>query len=167
MATLKPKHNIEHNLQKNHSEHKPKISNAVLGIVSIFAIFLIAYFAITFDRVDSTANNGNIQSVDSAGQAIQVLSAGDASTTANTQVTTSNVASCKIIVGQTTIYDDNTLAVSLETGSSTYYAGYSVTVNSINDNGCVVDISGTNDYLAIGQIERIGSLYVTVKDVLK
>jgi hypothetical protein len=133
-------------------EHKPhKINNALLGVVAIFAIFLIVYFAIAFKANNLTTVT---QNVDYTGQASQVFVAQD-------------VMFCKLLVGQTTLYDDTTLAVTLETGGATYYSGYSVSVVSINKDGCVVDISGTSDYIAKGQIQRLGSLYITVKDVLQ
>ncbi len=129
-------------------EHKhDKINTPLIGIVAIFAIFLIVYMAIEF-------RDGGLTQTDYAGQASEVFVAQD-------------VMFCKLLVGQTTIYDDTTLAVTLETGATTYYAGFSVSVVSINENGCVVDISGTSDYLALGQVQRLGSLYVTVKDVLQ
>ena len=130
-------------------EHKPKINNALLGVLAIFAIFLIVYFAVAF----KTNSVNRVQDVDYAGQA-SVFVAQD-------------LMFCKLIVGQTTVYDDTNLAVTLETGAATYYSGYSVTVVSINENGCVVDVSGNSDYLAIGQVQRLGSLYVTVKDVVQ
>lgn len=143
---------VTHN-RKHGPEHQHKVNNALIGIASIFAIFLIVYFAIMF-RTNSVTSTLTAQNVDSAGLASGVI-------------TTQDVSSCKLLVGQTTIYDINTLAVSLEAGSATYYAGYSVSVVSVNDNGCVVDINGNSDYLAIGQIQRLGSLYVTVKDVVR
>jgi len=141
-------------------EHKLKFNNSLIAIASIFTIFLITYFAIIVanNRIANSVANANVlQGADSAGLASGVIA----------QDAASSVASCKLIVGQTTLYDDTTLAVTLEAGSSTYYAGYSVSVTSVNDNGCVVDINGNSDYLAIGQIQRLGSLYVTVKDVVK
>jgi hypothetical protein len=131
-------------------EHNPKISNASLGIIAIFAIFLIVYFAIAF-KTNTVASA--TQDMDYTGQA-SVFVAQD-------------LMFCKLIVGQTTVYDNTNLAVTLETGAATYYSGYSITVVSINKNGCVVDVSGTSDYLAIGQVQRLGSVYVTVKDVVQ
>jgi len=133
-------------------EHKPhKVNNAIVGVAAIFAIFLIVYLAVEF-RSSGVATP--TQNAGYTGQASEVLVAQD-------------VMFCKLLVGQTTVYDDTTLAVTLETGAATYYSGYSVSVVSINKNGCVVDIGGTSDYLAIGQVQRLGSLYVTVKDVLQ
>jgi hypothetical protein len=72
-----------------------------------------------------------------------------------------------LIVGKTTIYDETTLAASLSVGTPAYYSGYSVAVQEINSDGCLVDINGNTEYLAIGQVERVGPLYVTIKDVVQ
>jgi hypothetical protein len=145
-------------MKAHNPEHKPKFNNTLLGIASIFAIFLIVYFSVMYGRTDSVLKTESVQGVDSAGQVSVALS---------DMLPAQDISMCKLIVGQTTLYDDTTLAVSLESGSSTYYAGYSVSVFSINDNGCVVDVNGNADYLAVGQIQRLGSLYVTVKDIVK
>jgi len=135
-------------------EHKPfKIDNALLGVAGIFAIFLIAYMAITFDSSVTSQST----STDVSGQAIQVLQ------TTQSLVTKGPV--CKLIVGQTTIYDGTTLAVSMRSGDSAYYSGYTVRIEDINVDGCVVNINGNRDYIAAGQIQRLGPLYVTVKMV--
>jgi hypothetical protein len=137
-------------------EHKPfKINNALLGVVGIFAIFIILYLAITFSPVQQ--NSSLVQqstSADLSGQASAVL-----------QNTQSSV--CNLIVGQTTIYDDTTLATSLKSGESTYYSGYIVSVEDINSDGCVVNINNNKDYIAVGQIQRLGPLYVTVKGIIE
>jgi hypothetical protein len=163
-------HHNTHNVAEHHHEHhdsehqishaskkNPKISNALIAVVSIFAIFLVTYFALTFrtntlNSVDQIQNRDN---VDSNGQVLNVVR----------QDVTS--VSCKLLVSPTTLYDDKTLAVGLEAGSVTYYSGNIISVISVNDNGCVVGIGESNDYIAIGQIQRIGSLYVTVKEVVK
>jgi hypothetical protein len=147
-------------MKAHNLEHKSnKVNNALLGVIAIFAIFLLVYFAVSskVNAANTVTNVGQdivTQNADYAGQVSQVLVEQD-------------VMSCKLLVGQTTLYDDNTLAVSLEASSSTYYSGNVITVVSVNENGCVIDISGNSDYLAIGQIQRLGSLYVTVKDVVQ
>jgi len=168
MATHNPKHTpvhksiLEHKpvleSHKSNLEHKPKISNAVLAIVSIFAIFLISYFAVTYRANTDMTSIMPVQTGDSAGLATGVL---------DTQAVSSDVALCKLIIGQTTINDENTMAISLEVGGATYYSGNSISVTAINDNGCQVDVNGNSDYLAIGQIERLGAVYVTVTDIAK
>lgn len=135
-------------------EHKIKINNSVLGIASILAVFLIVYFALNFTL--GTSIDTSNTAADSSGYAAQAALSGDAS-----------ASLCKIIVGMTTAYDDTTLAVTLEEGASATYASYTVSVVSINSNGCVVDIDGVSDYLAVGQIQKVGYLYVTVKDVVQ
>jgi hypothetical protein len=145
----KHKH-IEH--KHKHIEHKRKVNNSLLGIVAIFAIFLIVYFAMTFTpRISPGTSN---QVADQSGYVAQ--SAVQESVGA---------ALCKLVVGMTTIYDSTTLAVTLEEGASTAYAGRTVSVTSINSDGCVVKIDYVDDYLAVGQIQKVGTLYVTVTDV--
>jgi len=146
-------------------EHKHKVNNSLLAILAIFAIFFIAWITtkdnILQVNVATTASSASTNDV--AGQAT------DAVLTQAVQDNTpiSNSAMCKLIVGQTTIYDRSTLAINLESGASTYYAGYTVSVQDVNSNGCVVGINGNSDFIAVGQIQRIGALYVTVKEVLQ
>ncbi|MGV8171545.1 MAG: hypothetical protein ACP5OA_02520 [Candidatus Woesearchaeota archaeon] len=147
--------NPEHKV-KNNIEHKNSIDkNTIFGIAAILAIFFIVLITISLTS-NTTLNQDNI------GQATQIIydeysrgySAGV------------DVALCKIIAGLTTVYDDATLAVTLDEGSSTTYAGEIITVKMINDNGCIVSVGETSDYLALGQIQRLGHVYVTVKDVV-
>jgi hypothetical protein len=153
MKTHKEEHASKDNHSKNNN-HNPKINNSLLAIIAIFAIFFILWITIKdTNRMSSVAPTENL-----AGQALQVAVADSAE---------QNNAICKIIVGQTTIYDTTTLAVSLDAGQSTYYTGYAVTVTQINNNGCTIDINGNTDYIAVGQVQRIGPLYVTVKEVLQ
>ena len=149
-------HKEEHVSTDKHSKtdnHNSKINNSLLAIIAIFAIFFILWISIK----DVNGTGSVVPTDNLAGQALQVAVADS----------TTQSAICKMIVGQTTIYDTTTLAVSLNAGQSTYYAGYAVTVADVNNNGCSIDINGNTDYIAVGQVQRIGPLYVTVKEILQ
>ena len=152
-------HKTEHT---SRSEH-PKVSNSLLGIIAIFAIFLIVWFA--FKDI-----NRNTQAAISGGANNLVGGATDASVAqALAQTQSSDVLNadiCKIVVGQTTIYDETTFASSLEVGASAYYAGNTIKIQKINADGCLIDVNGDVEYLAVGQVQRVGTVYVTVKDVV-
>jgi hypothetical protein len=152
---------ISHVIQTSQSR-RPKISNAVLGIVAILAIFLIVLFA--FKNVQR--NNQEILSRTSdntVGQASAVL-AGAASDVQSSD--TQDTPLCQILVGQTTVYDATTLSASLPVGVPAYYADNTVDIQDINSNGCVVEIGGDAEFLAVGQLQKVGTLYVTVKQVV-
>jgi hypothetical protein len=136
-----------------HSESKP--NTTVIAIASIVAILLIVVMTVSFNNRVANANNANLDYTGKVSEvAPQVV-----------QETKDN-SLCKLIVGRTTIYDDSTLAVTLGVEETTFYSGYSIKVVSVNSEGCVVDINGNNDYLASGQVQRLGNLYVTVKDTI-
>jgi hypothetical protein len=158
MKAHKGVHKNEHHKEAK----KPRISNAVFGVISIFAIFFIVWLSL-----NGTARNNAVNTEsnsDSIGQAAQALY-GDSSDTSSLEQDIAPI--CKVIVGKTTSYDGTILATSLSADESTYYSGYTVGIKEINNEGCVVDINGNSDYLAIGQIQKIGPLYVTVTDILK
>jgi len=157
---------ISHVIQTSQAIHSsqgkhPKISNEVLGVVAILAIFLIVWFVV---KDVNRTNQGVISSnSDSAGQASQVLvhSLSDGQTS-----DAQDSSLCQILVGQTTVYDATTLSASLSVGVPAYYADNTITVREINSNGCVIDVSGTSDFLAVGQVEKLGTVYATVKQVV-
>jgi len=135
-------------MKEQHAEHKDKYvmsDAAILGLVAIISIFLIVYIAI-----HSTSISGN----DNAGQASKAVLESQ-----------SRTILCNILVSQTNAYDNTVMAVSLGAGESTYYRGYTVSVQAINDQGCILDVNGNNDYIALGQIEKLGQVYITVKDI--
>lgn len=134
-------------------KHKPKISNLSLGILSIFAIFLIVFMALNFAPTSSTTYNVD-QAYDRSGYATQAV------------LQETDLPLCKIVVGLSTVYDSNVLAITLEEGASTTYSGKTISVGQINADGCVIGVSDESDYLAKGQIQRLGYLYVTVIDVV-
>jgi len=147
---------VEQKVEKK-IEHKNSIDkNTIFGIAAILAIFFIVLIAISLTS-NPTLNQDNM------GQATQIVY----DEYSRGYTTGVDVALCKIIAGLTTVYDGATLAVTLEEGSSTTYAGEIITVKMINDNGCVVSVGETSEYLALGQIQRLGQVYVTVKDVVK
>jgi len=136
--------------------HKPKISNSVLGIISIFAIFLIVFIALNFTPTSSTTYD--MDSIDDrSGYVTQAVIQDDA--------TSMSVPICKMVIGLSTVYDSMVLGAMLEEGASATYFGKTVTVISMNADGCVVDVEGESEYLAVGQIQRVGYLYITVTDV--
>ena len=150
--------NKDNTKSQNGGHNAPKTNNVIIGIVAIVSILLIVW--LTADRIHS--NNIAQANNNYAGQATQVLL--NANNNANGASTT--VPTCKIIVGKTTVYDDTNLAISLDSSGSTYYAGHTIAVKDINANGCVVSVDKESDYLAVGQIQQIGFVYITVKDVL-
>jgi hypothetical protein len=153
-------HKIEH-IQHTSYGSRPKISNSVLGIVAIFAIFLIVW------AVFKDVNRGNQNVLSNSDNSGQASEASVQEALAEIQYTESqNTETCKVIVGQTTLYDENTFAASLKVGVSAYYAGNTISVEEINTNGCVVNINGDVEYLAVGQIQRVGTAYVTVREVV-
>jgi hypothetical protein len=140
------------------ASHKHKISNFTLAMVAILAIVLITYFAIIFTpgtAVDTSQITTSSVNTDQSGYTTEaVLQEGTKAT------------SCKLICGMTTLYDETTLAVTLGEGASTTYAGRTVSVSSINSNGCMIQVDYVKEYLALGQIQKVGTLYVTVTDVV-
>jgi len=143
-------HSTAHVAGRDASNKSVLDKNTLYAIGSIIAIFLIVYYAINFVPAQTVPSTNT----DSLGYAVQTAAVDDAG------------AYCKLILGLTTVYDNAVMTVSLEEGSSTTYAGDIISVGTINDNGCVVSVSGVSEYLAIGQIQRIGQVYVTVKEVV-
>jgi hypothetical protein len=130
-------------------EHKAKYSMddaTYLGITAIISIFIIVLIAINSSSGSQAYSDNN-----NVGKVAEAFN--------------KDFSMCKIIVGQTTSYDDNVMAVSLGTGDSTEYTGFAVSVASIDDKGCMIDVDGKTQYLVLGQIQKVGPLYVTVKDI--
>ena len=137
-------------MKEQHEVHKQKFvmsDAAMLGLAAIFSIFLIVYITIHSASVPTNT--------DLAGQASSV-----------TLESQSRGLLCNIIVGQTDSYDRNVMAVGLSVGESTYYRGYTVSVESITEEGCMIGVNGNKDYIAIGQIAKIEPVYITVKDIV-
>jgi hypothetical protein len=143
------------------AEHK--VNNYLLGVVAVFAIFFIMWITLKDVDMKYRAASDDIIGTDAVGQAADAVLTEAQASTASIQDT----SVCKLIVGQTTIYDSTTLAANLNIGGSTYYSGYNIVVKNINSNGCVISVGGNADYIAVGQIEKLGSVYVTVKEVLQ
>jgi hypothetical protein len=144
-------------------EHKVKISNSVLGIAAIIAIFLIVYVTVGFTpklTILSASYNSNPTS-DQSGYAAEAI-AEDYGEYADT----SSTLSCNILLGLNADYDYNAMSVTLESESSITYAGNTISVGFVNDDGCMVIVGETSEYLALGQIQRVGPVYVTVRDIV-
>ena len=136
---------------------KPKISNAILSVFAIFAIVLIVWITtLSTSGVSTAQSNANL-----AGSAIQV--AYDSSATGSNE----NLAFCKMIIGTTTLYDGTTIAASLSAGESVYYTGHTITVKEITKDVCVISVDDGSDYIALGQVQELNSLFITVKDIVK
>jgi len=131
---------------KEHENKHTKVDNTILGITAIVSIFIIVLIVINSNSSPQAYTNDNV---------------------GNAAVMFKDSSMCNIIIGQTMSYDDNVMAVSLGTDESTQYTGYVVSVESIDDNGCTINIGGDEEYLALGQIQRVGSLYVTIKDIVR
>jgi hypothetical protein len=143
------------------TEHKFKINNSVLGIIAIVSIVLITYMAI-----NSTVRSNVYTQNDIIGQAFVAEDFFDYSTISVIEEYTS-IPACKLIIGMTTVYDESNLAVSLEQGASVTYKDIFLRVDSINDDGCKLRIDGIVEYVSIGQIQKVGSVYITVIDVVQ
>lgn len=144
---------IEYNSK---AENKSKIENksheANTTLVAVFA--LAAILIITWIAISTNTAVINNSRDDAVGQASSVI----IETIADTKL-------CNIILSTTKYYGANNLIVGLHEESVTYYSGYNVLVKSVNSNGCIIDINGNSDYIAVGQIQKIGPLYVTVKSI--
>jgi hypothetical protein len=127
-----------------------KVNNTLLGITAILAILLIVLFTVNGSKQGTLRTD--------TGMAIEI-----ALSEVNSET---NVQLCKLIVGTTTAYDGTMLSTILASGASSYYSGFSVAIDAINDDGCVVNINGNSDYIAVGQMQKVGPLYVTVREVL-
>ncbi|HYD03203.1 MAG TPA: hypothetical protein VEC16_02790 [Alphaproteobacteria bacterium] len=150
-------HHVHHDSKSNASGSnegsKSKVNLPLLSFVAIIAIILIVSMTVSLKNKIAHSDSDDYvptETQDAAGQASSVLV---------------DDSLCKLIVGRTTIYDDTTLAVTLATGEHTYYGGFTIRVDQINQEGCVVDVNGNSEYLAVGQIQRLGSVYVTIKGV--
>jgi hypothetical protein len=124
---------------------KYKLSDGLLLTAVLVGVFVAGMF---WGGLPRTVQNDNI------GMASEIA------------VSEPSVKLCKLIVSQTTVYDDTALATVLGVGEYSQYAGFTVAIHEINDKGCLVNINGVSDYIAAGQIQRVGSLFVTVKEVL-
>jgi hypothetical protein len=132
-------------------DHKTKFSMddaTILGMTAIVSIFLIVLIVISSGSVQSKA-----VSKDTSGQASDVL------------LNSADTGSCKLIIAQTTSYDNNVMAITLHQSEIAYYKGHMIKLIDVNDAGCVASVDGSSDYVALGQIQKIGLLYLTVKDI--
>jgi len=132
---------------KNHKSDKINIT--LIGITALIAILLIVWIAIDTNTITTNSNSNDV-----FGQASLVI---------NENIHDSTL--CSLIVSQSESSDSNSLAVGLQVDSSTYYSGHNVLIKAINADGCMIDIDGNADYVAVGQIQKIGSVYVTIKDI--
>ncbi|MGV8086185.1 MAG: hypothetical protein ACP5N1_01010 [Candidatus Woesearchaeota archaeon] len=144
---------IEYNSKaenKSKTEHKShEVNTTLVAVFALAAILIITWIAIS---TNSAAVNNSRNDV--VGQASGVI----VETIADTKL-------CNIILGTTKYYGATNLIVGLHEESITYYAGYNVLIKSVNSNGCIVDINENSDYIAVGQIQKVGPLYVTVKSI--
>ena len=131
-----------------------KNNNALLGIAAIIAIVFIVWIAVNNNAETNNSNTSTNALSDNSGKASAVI-------VENIQDT----ALCRLIVGQSEVYDNTNLVTGLQKDSSTYYSGHNILVTNINSDGCQINIDGNTDYIAVGQIQKIGSLYVTVKSI--
>ena len=143
----------------NSKENKPtKINVTLLAIVALFAIVLITQITINNinNRINIVSNTNTItnSNSDNVGQASEAIIE-----------TIPDLPLCKMIVSKTESYDTTNLITGLQVDSNTYYSGYNIAVTQINSNGCTINIDGNNDYITIGQIQKIGPLYVTIKGI--
>jgi len=129
-----------------------KVNNYLIAAVGIVAIVVIVYLAVLGSSYTPASSSINQNSNDAAGQASLVAAP---------------VRACRFIAAPTTIYDSQSLSVSLEKGASTYYSGNTVTVEDITDYGCIINVGGERDFLAVGQLQKLGPMYITVKEVLR
>jgi hypothetical protein len=136
-------------------EPKPhKLNNVLLSIIAILAIFFIVWVT-TY----STTRGHVVQSNDNLiGQATQAVS--DNSNDLH-------LSFCKLIVRETAIYDGTVLTTSLSVGESVYYSGHTISIKEITNDVCVVGVDESFDYIALGQIQKLNSVYITVKDIVK
>ncbi|MGV8141437.1 MAG: hypothetical protein ACP5NW_03275 [Candidatus Woesearchaeota archaeon] len=132
-------------------EHEHQKANILpVAITAIIAIVLIVF--LTIDNPGASTVMGE----DSVGNAAEVLSSQELQ----------DIMLCKLFITKTD-GDETALSTVLAKGDSSYYAGFALSVEEINSNGCIVNINGNSDYVVVGQIQRVGPLYVTVREVLK
>lgn len=135
----------------NMEEHEHQKANILpVAITAIIAIVLIVF--LTIDNPGASTVMGE----DSVGNAAEVLSSQELQ----------DIMLCKLFITKTD-GDETALSTVLAKGDSSYYAGFALSVEEINSNGCIVNINGNSDYVVVGQIQRVGPLYVTVREVLK
>ena len=137
-----------------------KSNNYFIAVAAILGIFIIVYLAlnsVTVFSSDSSSNSATpVATSDSSNGNV-----GQASLVAET------VRLCKFVAAPTTIYDSQSLSVTLEKGASTYYQGNTITVDDITNNGCIISVGQSQDFLAVGQLQKLGTVYVTVTEVLQ
>ncbi len=139
-------------MKTNSKETKSnKINTTLIGIVAIIGILLISWIAISHNQntIKSSSN------ADTVGQVSEVI-------TANIE----DRPLCKFIVSKSEAYDNTNLITGLQVDSNVDYLGQNILITDINDNGCTIKINDNTEYIAIGQIQKIGPLYVTVTNVL-
>ena len=126
----------------------PKVNNMLIAVVAIFAICFIVYFAIN-------SGHGSIASTqtsnaDNTGQAF-------------TPITIDRT--CNFMVSGTSIFDSSSLSAILDKGGQVFYQGKTISLDDTNSNGCVIDVNGQSDFVAVGQLQQIGPVYVLVKEI--
>jgi hypothetical protein len=133
----------------------PKTNNYLLAAVAIIAIVIIVWLALSSKSYSPSSNSlvtGNVIISDTA--------TGGAVAAGPSRL-------CKFIAAPTTIYDENSLSVTLGKGASTYYSGNTITVEDITTDGCILNVGGSRDFLAVGQVQRLGTVYITIKEVVE
>jgi len=141
----------------NKSKNKSKVNTPLISVIAILAIVLIVWIAID-------TNNAFIRSSSSEGNKYNQLS-GQVTAVINEDI--QDTALCKLIISQNEAYDNTEIITGLQTGLSTYYSGQNIEITTINSDGCTININGNSDYIVIGQIQKIGQLYVTVTGISK
>lgn len=143
---------MKSNANKNTYENSEK-TTFITTVVAIVAIIIITAIAVNSNSGNYVTSNN----YDNSGLVSGII-------TTSEDVTSSL---CKIVVNTNTVHDGSELITSLEVGAYVTYDVYRISIANINSNGCNVAIDGSDEYIAVGQIQKIGPVYVTVQEVLQ
>jgi hypothetical protein len=131
----------------NKKYNSEKVNITLIGITALIAILLITWIAIDTNMVTNSNN-------DAYGQVSQAM--------------TENINDrplCRLIIGQNENYDSTNLLTGLQIDSNTYYLGHNIVVKELYANGCLVSVDEASEYIAVGQIQKVGQLYITIKNI--
>jgi hypothetical protein len=153
MAKHPVKHSAGHSV-KHPSSDNSKVNNTWVAIAGIIGIFLIVVIALATIRHNSLVaqNMADSASIDTAGQAAAIYQTS---------------AACRIIISNTDSLDAaQSLSTTLSMADSTTYNMYEITVDDIKSDGCIISVDGESDFIATGQVQKLGQVYVSVKDII-
>ena len=137
-----------------------KSNNYFIAIAAILGIFIIVYLALSSSTsVSSSSSPDTVNSV--------AASDGSSANVGQASLIAGTVRVCKFVAAPTTIYDSQSLSVMLEKGASTYYQGSTITVDDVTNNGCIISVGKSQDFLASGQLQKLGNVYITVTEILQ